>query len=97
MLRNYEAQNCKDIGLQIFFTNFDRKNRKKNDLLMGEYIAKKWPVRTCTDMLMKGVSFCPKKIYDYPNCLPKCLCKHKSCKTPKSRDYIRKLVANIFI
>ena len=82
-----------------FFSNFEIKNRKKNDFVMGEYIAKNWPVRSCSHSTTTttGVPFCPKKIYDHPNCLPKCLCKHESCKTPKSADYIRKLVANIFI
>ena len=94
-----KLKNCRHVKLDFFFSNFEIKNRKKNDFVMGEYIAKNWPVRSCSHSTTTttGVPFCPKKIYDHPNCLPKCLCKHESCKTPKSADYIRKLVANIFI
>ena len=93
-----KLKNCKDVELRKIFANFDRTNRKRNDLVMGNYIAEKWPVRFCSDTSTNGgVPFCPKKIYDHPRCLPKCLCNHNSCKTPKSRDYIRKMVNNIFI
>ena len=37
---------------------------------MGGYIAKNWPVRSCTDMLVKTVQFCPKKYMTIPTVYP---------------------------
>lgn len=94
-----KLKNCKENTLKNIFSKFDRKNRKKNDFLIGEFVLRNWPLKSCTDMLTnpRGVAFCPKKVYNHPNCLPKCKCEHKSCEKPKSLEYIRQTLTNLFI
>ena len=90
-----KLKDCRENTLKNIFSKFDRKNRKKNDFLIGEFVLKNWPLKYCTDIFTKsGVPpFCPKKVYNHPRCLPKCGCKHKCCKKPKSMGYIRQAMA----
>ena len=90
-----KLKNCKENTLKNIFSKFDRKNRKKNDFLIGEFVLKNWPLKYCTDIFTKSGAppFCPKKAYNHPRCLPKCGCRHKSCKIPKSAGYIRQAIA----
>ena len=94
-----KLRNCGETSLYSIFSKFDRNAKKMNDLLMGEFIARNWPQKSCTDMLnnKKGIAFCPMKVYDHFRCLPKCECKHKGCKNPKSKQYIQRAVYNLFI
>ena len=94
-----KLRNCGENSLYSIFSKFDRSGRKMNDLLMGDFIAKNWPLKSCTDVFnnQQAISFCPKKLYNHTRCLPKCDCKHKSCKNPKSIEYIRQAVNNLFI
>ena len=90
-----KLKDCRENTLKNIFSKFDRKNRKKNDFLIGEFILKNWPLKYCTDIFTKSgpTPFCPKKAYNHPRCLPKCGCRHKSCKKPKSSGYIRQAIA----
>ena len=94
-----KLRNCGENNLYSIFSKFDESGRKLNDILMGEFIARNWPQKSCTDMISNrgGIPFCPKKVYDHIRCLPKCECKHKSCKNPKSSQYIRRAINNLFI
>ena len=94
-----KLKKCGENTLHSIFSKFDTSARKINDILMGEFIAKNWPLKSCTDTInnRSGISFCPKKVYNHFRCLPKCDCKHKKCKNPKSDQYIRRFVYNLFI
>ena len=92
-----KLKNCNENTLKNIFSKFDRNNRKNNDFLIGEFVSKNWPLKYCTDIFTKsGIPpFCPKKVYKYPSCLPKCGCKHKCCNKPKSKGYIRQNIARL--
>ena len=87
-------RSCKQNTLKNIYKHFDAKRRSKNDLKIGEYVAKNWPKKTCSDMLNnpKGVSFCPRKVYNHPKCLTSCICKKPCCQSPKSKEYIRQVL-----